>query len=448
MTNTTATQEQNTIPKASLRDSLTVISQVVLPTALKGLIIRRPKVVGTAERLDLDQRAVRRMQKIRDKYGTGPLLIHFPTGSRALILDPGHVHRVLDESPEPFATAETLKKEALAHFEPKLSLVSHGYKREDRRRFNEEVLEFGNPMHRLAEKFISVIREEAGHLLMEIERDKELDWDRFANTWFRVVRRVVLGDSARDDREMTKMLDELRSRANWSFLSPKDKELKESFHKRLKWYLDRAEEGSLAEMVARTHVTKITEPNHQVPQYLFAYDPGGINIFRTLALLASHPEQAARAREEMQGHNGLEGHEMPYVRACLLEGLRLWPTTPGVLRESTRETAWETGIMPEGTGIIIFAPFFHRDDTRLPFANRLAPEIWLEEQVAHEWPLIPFSAGPGECPGRDLVLMTSSTMLAELFGQRQFRLTSHDLGPDKPLPGTLNNYRLRFEVKG
>ena len=61
--------------------------------------------------------------------------------------------------------------------------------------------------------------------------------------------------------------------------------------------------------------------------------------------------------------------------------------------------------MPAGTGILIFAPFFHRDDERLPYAHRFAPELWLKAQDPVAWPLIPFSGGPVICPGRHLVTL-------------------------------------------
>ncbi len=449
MTKSTATTERTSLPKAGIQDSLGVISEVFLPTVSKGLIIRRPKVVAMAERLGLDRRAVRRMQRIRDKYAPGPLLIHFPGQPRALILSPDHVHRVLDESPEPFATASSLKREALVHFEPKMALVSHGYKRAERRRFNEEVLDTGQAMHRLAETFLSIVSEEAEQLLAKTRHGEELTWDLFAATWFPMVRRIVLGDAARDDEELRELLDSLRSNANWAFLHPKQKELRERFHDRLQAHLARAEPGSLAGVMAATHTTEVTAPNHQAAQWLFAFDPAGINTFRTLALLASHPEHADRAREEIRGRNGTAQQELPYLRSCLLEGLRLWPTTPMVLRESTRETTWESGIMPAETSILIFAPLFHRDDQHLPYADRFEPEIWLENRTAEDWPLIPFSGGPGMCPGRNLVLLVGSAMLAELLAGRQVRLKPPTrLDPNQPLPATLNNYSLRFEVDG
>ena len=111
-------------------------------------------------------------------------------------------------------------------------------------------------------------------------------------------------------------------------------------------------------------------------------------------------------------------------------------------------TEWETGVMPAQTGIMIYAPFFHRDDQRLPYANHFAPELWMRHRTDQDWPLIPFSIGPAMCPGRNLVLLLTSAMLTALLDQRQVRLQPPDrLDARQPLPGTLNNYALRFALE-
>jgi cytochrome P450 len=449
MTDTTFSTADAPLPKATVLDTLAVLAGVIIPTVAKGPIIRRPKVVAIAERLDLDRRAVKRLQRMRNRYGPGPLLLRIPIRTQAVVLSPEHVRRVLHESPEPFATATREKKEALAHFEPKGALISHGAKREVRRQLNEDVLDTERPMHRLAERFVTVVNEEAEEILIEAHRNGALDWDVFASGWFRVVRRVVLGDSARDDHELTAMIDSLRSGANWSYFTPKRKDLRKQFFVRLNDHLARAEPGSLAQIMAETPKAEAAAPSHQVPQWLFAFDPAGMTTFRVLALLASHPQHMARARAEIAARTsqGILARELPYLRATVLESLRLWPTTPMVLRETTRKTTWETGSMGANTSILIFAPFFHRDDQRLDYAHRFDPEVWLDPSVRENWPLIPFSDGPGVCPGQNLVLMLTTTMLANLIGNRDVELKKPKrLGPDKPLPGTLNNYGLRFEL--
>ncbi len=438
------------LPKASVRETAGVTADVVVPTISKGVIIRRPRVVGVAERLDLDRRAVRRMQKLRDRHGDGPVLLRIPVRHQAVILSPDHVHRVLEESPEPFATASSEKEAALSHFEPKGALISHGPDRVDRRRFNEQVLRSETPVHPFATRFVRIAEDEAEGMIDRSEGDGALTWDHFSEGWFRLVRRVIFGEGAADDHELTEMVAELRTAANWAFLHPKKRRLRERFHERLRDHMERAEEGSLAAMMARVATTSQTAPAHQVPQWLFAYDPAGMTTFRSLALLATHPEHAEAARDEIEASPDPGSHPLTHLRATVLESLRLWPTTPMVLRETTRETEWENGVMPAGTGVLIYAPFFHRDDARLDFADRFAPELWKEERTAEDWPLIPFSGGPGICPGRHLVLLTTSAMLAALLRRRRLRLTEPERLEDEQgrLPGTLDNYTLRFRLEG
>jgi cytochrome P450 len=105
--------------------------------------------------------------------------------------------------------------------------------------------------------------------------------------------------------------------------------------------------------------------------------------------------------------------------------------------------------MPKGTGILIFAPYFHRDDERLPYAHRFTPELWLDNQARGDWPLVPFSSGPAVCPAHHLVPMLGSAMLAALLDGGTLRLASPGrLSPERPLPGTLDNYSLRFTSAG
>ena len=442
------------LPKATISESLGVFVDVVAPNIAKGAIIRRPRMVDFAERVGLERRAVRRLQKLRERYRTGPVMLRLPVRDQAIILDPDHVRRVLASSPEPFATASSEKRAALTHLEPKGALISHGAKRAERRSFNEEVLQSGRPIHTLADRFAIVAREEGTEVLERVGgRGGELDWETFAESWFRVVRRVVFRDGARDDRELRELINQLRQDANWAFLKPRRDRVRNQFFNRLNSHLRRAEPGSLAHVMASVPHSEDAAPDHQVPQWLFAFDPAGMATYRALALLAAHPDEAARVRNEAVGLEKESAALLPRARAAILEALRLWPTTPMVLRQTTTATAWETGEMPAGTGVLIFAPFFHRDDQRVPFADRFAPEVWLdagqEQQGAPPgaWAFIPFSDGPAVCPGRNLVLLVTSHMLAALVrGGYPMRLTEPERLDPARLPPTLSNYSLRFRL--
>jgi hypothetical protein len=58
----------------------------------------------------------------------------------------------------------------------------------------------------------------------------------------------------------------------------------------------------------------------------------------------------------------------------------------------------------------------------LEFANRFEPEIWLDGRSDGEWPLIPFSAGPATCPGRNVVLLTTSAAISQIVTQYELDL--------------------------
>ena len=91
-----------TLPTASVRDTAAFLLEVAIPTAAKGPLIRRPRFEALAQRLNLDQRAVRRMQELDRKYPAGPLLLRLPVRNQAVVLKPAHLHTVLARTPDPF----------------------------------------------------------------------------------------------------------------------------------------------------------------------------------------------------------------------------------------------------------------------------------------------------------------------------------------------------------
>jgi len=426
--------------RPSAYETAATVGDVLVPLLARGIVVRRPAVVGLLDRLDADRRAVARLQYMRARHGEGPAVLRIPGRHVAMVLSPSDVRRVLDETPEPFAESTHEKRGALGHFQPEGVLISHGAARTDRRRFNEAVLDTAEPVHILAGDLTRKVEDEARTLLDSAAACGVLSWSDFAVAWWRMVRRVVLGDGARDDHAVTDLLASLRRDANWAYLRPRRDRLRARFADRLRSHLARAEPGSLASLVASVPSSRLTAPAQQVPQWLFAFDAAGMATFRSLALLDAHPQHAARAREESRGADA----KRPALRASVLESLRLWPTTPAVLRETTTETAWENGTLPAGTALVIFAPFFHRDSEHLPYADRFAPDIWLDGSGPGDWPLIPFSAGPAECPGRNLVLLTSSHFLSVLLSEATVRGGGLDGGA--PLPATLSPFRLRFSV--
>src|SRR5690606_6593620 len=112
---------------------------------------------------------------------------------------------------------------------------------------------------------------------------------------------------------------------------------------------------SLAGALVANASDPATDPIGQIPQWLFAFDAAGIAALRALALLSTHPEQRATAAAEAQQPHRVENR--PYLRACVLESIRLWPTTPTILRDTTEDTRWGHGedqfTIEAGAGLMI-----------------------------------------------------------------------------------------------
>jgi cytochrome P450 len=167
--------------------------------------------------------------------------------------------------------------------------------------------------------------------------------------------------------------------------------------------------------------------------------------FRALALIATHPSAQERVRNGIL-EAGLSG-ELPFARACIMESLRLWPTTPTIFRETTQDVPCGGGVLPKNTHLMIYTPYFHRHES-LPCAHKFAPELWLKRDSNDAWPLIPFSGGPGTCPAHHLVSLLGSAMIGVLLERGGIELKPPAiLQADRPLPGTLSHYELTLRLR-
>lgn len=408
------------------RDAARLLGTVVVPILAQGVIARRPRMVALAGRLGTDDRGVRALQGLRERHGPGPLRLRLPGRTVVVLLDPADVATVLAGGP--FAPASLEKRGALGHFQPHGVLASDGPEREPRRAWNEAVLETGRPRHSRGDVFGRAVAEEMGHLRDATPPGSSLTWDAFAVSWWRAVRRIVLGDRARDDHALTDTLTRLRRSANWAGLAPRRPARYAALRAGLRRHLDRAGPGSLAEMIAATAPGPEIEPADQVAHWLFAFDAAAAVTLRALALLAAHPDA---------------DRDGPGLRAAVLESARLWPTTPLILRDTTAETPWG----PAGTAVAIPTWYLHRDSAHRADADRFAPGQWRDRRADADPGLVPFSAGPAACPGRDLVTATAATALGVLLDGRGYASDPALPGGGRPLPRGLNPYALRLAAR-
>ncbi|SDF53809.1 cytochrome P450 [Klenkia brasiliensis] len=442
-----ATTSPAPVSRAGVVETLRLTGAALAPMLARGIILRRPPLVRLADRLQLDDRAVRALQASRRRHGDGPLLLRVPGRSLALVLSARDAGRVLAEGPTPFSPATREKRAALQHFQPRGVLISPPEDRPARRAWNETALQLDVPLHAQAASVAQIAAQE----LSGLRTAGRWDWEAFAPAWWRVVRRLTLGDAARDDEALTDLLGRLRSRANWAFLRRTDGPARAELLRRLDIYVQAAEPGSLAATVAALPADPDVHVADQIAHWLFAWDAAGIATFRALALLAGHPAHAAAVASEVDRADPV-APDLPLLRATVLESVRLWPTTLAVLRESTQDTTWAGSTVPAGTTFVITSSLAHRDDELLPDADRFAPQLWADDDApggtsASLWSMVPFSAGPARCPGRDLVLYTTGVALSVLTaGHRLEQAAGRRVAEGTALPRSLDHTALAYRV--
>ena len=221
---------------------------------------------------------------------------------------------------------------------------------------------------------------------------------------------------------------------------------------RIRGYVDAAEPGSLVSLFPSAPQAQETNPNGQVPFWLMALEAVRTVVANALALLATYPAARAEAVEEIAAADATHGRgtviglaDLRFVRACVQESVRLWPAAPTLVRRTTTDTEWHGTTVRAGTRVLIPAAVFHRAQ-RFPYANRMAPEIWLDGSGDSESSFNLFSRGGAQCAGRNLALVLATASLAELLRQAEYVVLKPKLSPDHPLPYAINPLTTRFAV--
>ncbi len=427
-------------PHASIVEGLRFTAQVAVPNVIQGLFRRRATAVAIASRTGADKLAAGFMAGLKRSYGDGPVWIRVAKNEALLVMGQDPIRRVLGESPEPFASDPEPKKSGMAHFQPDALTISRQPAWQPRRAFAEAVLDTGKPMHRLADRFAAVSVEEAGRLTGAV------DWDSFNEAVRTVTRRVILGDEAAADAELTTLLGELMDKSNPP--GKGDDDLYQRYLFKLRQHVSAARAGSLAGLAADAQSSG-GEVAGQMTHWLFALgDTLAANAYRCLAVLAAQTQVRGRVFDEMAGAELTTGEgvgRLKLLGGCLEETMRLWPTTPMLSRETTTAIDWDGVAVPAGTQILIVNSFNHRDPS-LAYADLFAPDEWVTGDAAENWSFNHFSHGPQGCPGAGLATLVGKAMLAAILRDNEVDYQGPALEAGKPLPRSLDYFSLKFTL--
>jgi cytochrome P450 len=439
---TSSGASQDGLPSASTPESVRFALSGLLPNVLRGLFSPRPRMMKLLTAMDVDGRAAAVLSRIRrDHGGQGARLF----GGRVVVLwGTDAIREVLDRSAEIYASDAGAKGKGMSHFQPDALTLSRGEEWRDRRAFNEAVLATSERVHPLADRFLAVVADEVERLRI----GPDLKWENWERLFDHITLRVIFGDRSRGDQDLTEHLEKLMAEANRLVGLEENDEYYELYG-HLERKLRDPEPGSLLSRFADAPQSDRTRVVHQIPHWMFAMrDTLGANTYRALALVVADSQLEERAREEIEGADlsdpsAVDG--MRHLEGCLEEAMRLWPTTPLLVRETMSETALCGQELEEGTQVMIPSVFNHRDREQLPDADRPNPERWPDAESDYRFNHL--SNGSQDCPGGPLVLLLGKAVLARMLDEYRLTLREPELDTGRPLPHMLDFFAIRFGVE-
>lgn len=393
---TTMTNSPTRLADASLSESLRVVATGLLPSIARGLFVPRPHAMKLLTRLNTDKRAIAALDAIRARHGGDGVRI---LGGKITVLwGEGAIREVLDNSATEYASDAGAKKKGMSHFQPDALTLSRGEEWEDRRAFNEAVL----IDHGQDARIVDVVNDEVDRLRI----GDGLEWRHWEQLFDHITLRVIFGNSARNDQELTELLGKLMRKAN-RIVGGKPGEDYYEFYGRIDRHLANPDPYGLVAQIADAPQTDRTRIAQQIPHWIFAMrDTLGANTYRALALAVS-------------GHRD----NLPGV---LHEAMRLWPTTPLLAREKVED----------GSQVMILNAFNHRDP-REPDFNAVRADREGSYRFNH------LSNGTQDCPGGPLVMLIGTAVLERMLSEYELRYVGPSLDPP---PEMLDFFQIRFEV--
>lgn len=430
------------LPSASLPEGIQVLVLGVVPALVRGLFSPRRAAMKLLTALDADSRAVSALSAIRQKYdGEGVRLLG---GRMAVLWGAGAIREVLDGSADAYASDSGAKAKGMSHFQPEALTLSRGEEWRDRRDFNEAVLSSDEAVHPFAPRFLAVVADE----IQRLQLGQVLEWSSWERLFDHLTLRVIFGDRARDEQRLTELLEKLMGEANRLVGLGASDEFYEFYGELERQLQDPAPESLIARFAEAPH-GDTTRVVHQIPHWMFAMrDTLGANCYRALAAIVADSGVERRVLEELEGKDlfdpdAVDG--LSYLGGCLHEAMRLWPTTPLLARETTREVTLAGERLDAGTQVMMLNVFNHRDSEHVEDADRLKPERWTSSEPDYRFNHL--SNGSQDCPGGPLVLLLGKAVIAGILDAHSLKLEQPTIDAGKPLPHMLDFFEERFSVK-
>lgn len=386
-----------------------------LPWIASGLFRERPIVARIIRDLHPDFNGERLGRLLRPHPGVRGVWVGTFASKSLLLFDPCLIQRVLALSPQIYGPPRA-KVLGMSHYQPGALTTSTGDSWLLRRRFHERLF-FVNTKGSL-ERFGTIVGDEVKSLLGK--EGSAIQWTDLSAAFSAITLRVIFGDAARDRYDLISDLDRLRSRANW-LCRPRRAQPLCRFRQAIEHLLCTADSSSLAGLARECGREEMgMDVVSQVTHWTFAMqDTLANNVTAALALIANDEVTLQRIRVAIEAEGPLDETVDYLLSGCFREAMRLWPTTPFLVRQTRIADLLGDEILPAGVQVIIWNGFNHRDDFLTPDANRFRPSRW-SEPVTAERPYYPLSGGAQSCVGGPLATFLASAFLREFLSRCTF----------------------------
>uniref|UniRef100_W8BVC2 Putative cytochrome P450 12c1, mitochondrial n=1 Tax=Ceratitis capitata TaxID=7213 RepID=W8BVC2_CERCA len=160
-----------------------------------------------------------------------------------------------------------------------------------------------------------------------------------------------------------------------------------------------------------------------------------------LLCIAKSPQKQQKLREELlkvlphkDEHFTIENMKnLPYLRACIKEALRIYPLAFGNMRETGADLALSGYRVAKGTRVFMTSNMLLNEERFFPRAQEFIPERWLRQQDEamteseqlmadnlNKFIYLPFGFGPRSCVGKRIVDLEMEITLSNVV--RHFQI--------------------------
>lgn len=419
----------------------------------RGVIAPNKFWANASETLLTDASGVQFYTELKKKYGNfAPK--NFFGRQIYLVMHVPYMKEMLDKSPDIFGVG-TVKYDVFKSFMSKNVGVSHGCPWKNRRILNERVLST-DKIPRYAEIYHKYIYD-----IFKSQSKLPTNFNDFNKIGQEITFKIVFNQNTVIP-EVFEIFPEANDfSAIWYGEATINPRVKDTYTEYLNSQIDNPQQFSLVNLAVDSIKTikpchnenEKEEIFHQIPHWLFPIvSTFHTNLPRFMTILINHPKDYTRVINELNSlkenlNTASSFYELPYLRKCILESLRLNNPVTTTFRTLLQDYKFsETEYFPKFSEFLILNAPVLRDPAFFKEPNKFIPDRWTPE-AENSYYAIMFNQGAQRCPAKELaifLIMSGFINLLEVADTTQIQVKKIDTDY---VPQILNPFSLKFKYK-